>query len=117
MQAAQLTIRTDSQLISNSVPTSRILEIELTAPEAQLGRESTPLNLALVIDRSGSMSGGKLEQAKVAVRQILDLLRPVDSVTSPAANRDAVRCTKCLPTFPSSPASRNGTRRWRAACA
>jgi len=81
MQAAQLTIRTDEQLISTSVPTSRILEIELTAPEAQLGRESTPLNLALVIDRSGSMSGGKLEQAKVAVRQILEMLRPVDSVS------------------------------------
>ena len=81
MQAPQLTIRTDAQLISNSVPTSRILEIELTAPEAQLGRESTPLNLALVIDRSGSMGGGKLEQAKIAVRQILDLLRPTDSVS------------------------------------
>lgn len=81
MQTPHLKIKTDAQLISNSVPTSRILEIELTAPAASRERESTPLNLALVIDRSGSMSGGKLEQAKVAVRQILDLLRPSDGVS------------------------------------
>jgi len=81
MQVPHLILKTDARLISSSVPTSRILEIELTAPGASRDRESTPLNLALVIDRSGSMSGGKLEQAKVAVRQILDLLRPCDGVS------------------------------------
>jgi len=81
MNAPKLTLKTDASLISNRVPTSRALEIEFTAPEASRGSASTPLNLALVIDRSGSMGGGKLERAKLAVGQILDLMRPVDSVT------------------------------------
>jgi len=81
MQTPKLILKTDAQLISTSVPTSRALEIEFTAPEARQGSESTPLNLALVIDRSGSMADGKLEQAKLAVGQILDLMRPVDSVS------------------------------------
>lgn len=81
MNIPQLTLRTDASLISNRVPTSRALEIEFTAPEAVKGSASTPLNLALVIDRSGSMSAGKLERAKLAVSQILELMRPIDSVS------------------------------------
>jgi Ca-activated chloride channel family protein len=81
MSAPKLTLRTDASLVSTRVPTRRALEIEFTAPEAHRGSASAPLNLALVIDRSGSMGGGKLEQAKLAVGQILDLMRPVDSVS------------------------------------
>ncbi len=80
MKVPNLILKTDSPLIAIDKPTSRILEIEFTAPESSGSRESTPLNLALVIDRSGSMDGGKLAQVKVAVAQILDLLRPADSV-------------------------------------
>lgn len=79
MNTPQLKLKTDAQLIATSIPTSRILEIELSAPPARKGSESTPLNLALVIDRSGSMAEGKLEQAKAAVSQILELMRPADS--------------------------------------
>ncbi len=80
MKTPQLKLKADAPLVSMTKPTKRILEIEFTAPEAGSNRESTPLNLALVIDRSGSMEGGKLDQVKVAVSQILDLLRPTDSV-------------------------------------
>lgn len=79
MNIPQLKLKTDAPLVSLTKPTKRILEIEFTAPESSGKRESTSLNLALVIDRSGSMDGGKLEQVKVAVSQILDLLRPADS--------------------------------------
>ncbi len=79
MNINQLKLKTDAPLVSMSKPTKRILEVEFTASEFSGNRESTPLNLALVIDRSGSMEGGKLEQVKVAVSQILDLLRPADS--------------------------------------
>jgi len=81
MNTMQLNLKSDTGLISNSVPTNRILEIELIAPEASGSHDAAPLNLALVIDRSGSMAGGKLEQAKAAVSQILDLMRPKDSVS------------------------------------
>lgn len=81
MNIPQLKLKTDAQLIATTLPSSRILEIELKAPEARQGSASTPLNLALVIDRSGSMASGKLEQAKAAVSQILELMRPADSAT------------------------------------
>ncbi|MBI3185255.1 MAG: VWA domain-containing protein [Myxococcales bacterium] len=42
------------------------------------GAERTPVNFAVVIDRSGSMSGFKLSQAKLAAKQLVSLLRPAD---------------------------------------
>ena len=40
--------------------------IRITAPEIQINKERPLLNLGLVLDRSGSMSGSKLENAKKA---------------------------------------------------
>ncbi len=45
------------------------------------GSERTPVNLAVVIDRSGSMSGLKLAQAKQAAKHLVSLLRPADRLT------------------------------------
>lgn len=41
----------------------------------------TPLNVALVLDRSGSMGGPKLEQAKEAACRALELMAPEDRVS------------------------------------
>ena len=45
------------------------------------GRARSAVNLALVIDRSGSMSGFKLDQAKQAARHLVAALRPDDRLT------------------------------------
>ncbi|MBK7861699.1 MAG: VWA domain-containing protein [Archangiaceae bacterium] len=42
------------------------------------GQSRTPVNLALVIDRSGSMSGFKLQQAKMAALQLVSQLKATD---------------------------------------
>lgn len=42
--------------------------------------ESGPLDLAIIIDRSGSMSGGKLDDVKTAALQLLDRLSDRDRV-------------------------------------
>src|SRR5437870_581659 len=49
----------------------------LKSSGAQMGRRM-PLNLCLVIDRSGSMEGEPLEYAKRACGYVVDLLEPSD---------------------------------------
>ncbi|HSP80955.1 MAG TPA: VWA domain-containing protein, partial [Myxococcaceae bacterium] len=51
--------------------------VEVTGAEVP-GAKRTPVNLAVVIDRSGSMSGYKLAQAKQAARHLVGQLRDAD---------------------------------------
>ena len=45
------------------------------------GQARTPLNISLVIDRSGSMDGDKLKHAKLAAQFVIDQLSPEDYVS------------------------------------
>lgn len=56
------------------------LTIEVSAPRMQ-NDQRTPVNLAVVIDRSGSMNGEKLADAKAAARQLVKQLSPADRLT------------------------------------
>ena len=53
-----------------------LLEVEAT--EAGAGLEEPPLNLCLLLDRSTSMQGAKLDMAKGAAIRMLRMLRPRD---------------------------------------
>lgn len=65
-----------------------LLNIKLEGKEAEL-RERTPVNLVLVIDRSGSMSDrGKMEYAKEAARRIVGLLGKDDRLAIVAYSTD-----------------------------
>jgi Ca-activated chloride channel homolog len=46
-----------------------------------MGGAPLPLNLCLVLDRSGSMSGSKIDNLREATTLVLDLLQPQDYVT------------------------------------
>ena len=70
----------DKQLVSKEAATQRILEIRLQAPLASAENSRPKLNLALVLDRSGSMAGEKLEYVKQAASHVLDLLQKEDQV-------------------------------------
>ncbi len=67
----RLTARADRRLIRPTDRSHRFVLVELTAPSATRRRERTPVNLAFVLDRSGSMSGAKLDLAKQAVEEAL----------------------------------------------
>jgi Ca-activated chloride channel family protein len=85
------TIKSDLDLISSEVPSQRILELAVQAPQAVQRRERISINLGLVIDRSGSMRGEKLAYVKEAANHVLDLLNERDQVTVVAYD-DTIMC-------------------------
>lgn len=72
--------------------------VELRAGEAEIS-ERAPMNLAVVIDHSGSMGGGRLDQAKAAAHSLVDRLSEQDRLavvsygTRVTVNQDSVPAT------------------------
>ncbi len=58
-----------------------VVQIEILPEELSSAKERPPVNLALVLDRSGSMSGGKINQAVAAARTAVRLLGPRDIIS------------------------------------
>jgi Ca-activated chloride channel homolog len=72
--------------------------IDLTGVDVP-GATRSPVNLALVLDRSGSMSGFKLQQAKQAARQLVSQLKATDRLAivqfgGDVKSMDGVFCTE-----------------------
>ncbi len=81
MKTLSFEMNMDSPLIAAEEPTQRVMEIAITAPEDATNIQRPALNIALVIDRSGSMGGEKLEYVKKAAEHVLDLLQDQDRVS------------------------------------
>ncbi|MCX6053361.1 MAG: VWA domain-containing protein [Chloroflexi bacterium] len=74
----KLKIQADKAVVSSALDCTRILEILIDPPVKDREKERSPLNLSLVIDRSGSMSGDKLYFVKQAAAHVVDLLEEKD---------------------------------------
>ncbi len=75
-----LTARTDRRLVRAGASSTRYILVEATAPtpEAKPKAERTPVNVAFVLDRSGSMAGTKIAMARHAVDRAVAALEPHD---------------------------------------
>jgi Ca-activated chloride channel family protein len=74
-----VTVRPDRRYIRTGGRSNRFLLIEVEAPAAErrpTGRP--PVNLAFVLDRSGSMAGPKIATARDAVEEAINRLSPDD---------------------------------------
>jgi len=74
----QARVRFDHQLLAVETEHHVHCLLELTAPPAPKGPKRLPLHLSLVLDRSGSMSGRKLEVAKECAGWLARRLKPDD---------------------------------------
>lgn len=69
------------QAVCSDRPTTLDLLIKITPPPPEQALERPRLNLGLVLDRSGSMSGQKIEYARQAAMFAVDHLLPTDRVS------------------------------------
>ncbi len=80
MKVSLQPVLNDGNLDGNQVNSQRQLAISISAIAESLDR-SAPLNLCLILDHSGSMTGRPLETVKQAAMRIVDRLSPGDRLS------------------------------------
>lgn len=73
-----INVRIDRNLIRTAGSSRRYVLVDVEAPEAPVREGRVPVNIALVIDRSGSMGRSKISLARKAAVQAVRMLRPED---------------------------------------
>src|SRR5262245_20559040 len=89
--AQQVRVETalDHSVLESNLKQTAYLRTALTGFDLPGSRARAALNVAIVIDKSGSMQGSKIEQAKAAARAALSQLRD-DDIVSIVAYDDTV---------------------------
>jgi Ca-activated chloride channel family protein len=76
----EASVRLDHELVAVASDDDVHAMLELTFPEAPADAERPPLNIALVLDRSGSMTGEKLHVTKACAKHLVRRLRADDQI-------------------------------------
>lgn len=74
-------VMADRQELLQNVPNTCVLKMTIKAPVSEQIVNRPRMNLSLVLDRSGSMSGEKLSYVKNAARYVVDMLQEQDFVS------------------------------------
>jgi Ca-activated chloride channel family protein len=77
-ETLRLKLEPDRGFLLSGAPQEVVVKIDLTAAGHKKKLKRTPLNLAVVLDRSGSMTGAKIEKARQAAMGLVDQLAPGD---------------------------------------
>src|SRR5678816_192297 len=77
-ETLKLKLEPDRGYLLKGSPQEVVVKIDLAAVADQKKVRRTPLNLAVVLDRSGSMTGAKIEKARQAAMGLVDRLAPDD---------------------------------------
>lgn len=94
--------------VAIAVSSQRTIEWTVTGGQQMIPSQRAPLNLALILDRSGSMQGDKLRYVQQAAGHVLDLLDERDRIAVIAYD-DQV--TLLAPSTPVTPAARTELKR------
>lgn len=73
-------VRLDHMLVAMETANAVHAMLELAFPEAPDAEQRAPLHVALVLDRSGSMAGDKLDTTKACATHLVRRLRPDDKL-------------------------------------
>src|SRR5438552_689907 len=77
-ETLRLKLEPDRDYLVSGSPQEVVVKIDVSAVAHQKKLKRTPLNLAVVLDRSGSMTGAKIEKARQAAMGLVDQLAPGD---------------------------------------
>ena len=80
-ETLRLKLVPDRGILLKSQPQEVVVKIDLSAMVEKHKERRTPLNLAVVLDKSGSMTGAKLEKTKQAAMQLVDRLDSHDFIS------------------------------------
>lgn len=89
--------KADRRFIRSAHRSERFVLVELEAPPSSRKAQRDPLNVAFVIDRSGSMSGSKLDLARRAVETAVERLLPTDRFAVVAYDDRVDVVVECTP--------------------
>jgi Uncharacterized protein containing a von Willebrand factor type A (vWA) domain len=74
----RLKLEPDRDMVLKGSAQEVVIKIDLEAASKMKKTRRTPLNIAVVLDRSGSMTGAKLEKAKQAAALVVDRMAQDD---------------------------------------